>query len=91
MARVAKFHVIGLILNQQIGLRRRVWLMARQAIQWNQNVGPILGINQVRDRMPFHRMPQPILQRQNRHFGKVVFRQLHLTVEDSYHVLARNK
>jgi len=41
---VAEIHVIGLILDQQIGLRRRVRLMARQAIQWDQDVGPILRI-----------------------------------------------
>lgn len=84
---VAEIHVVGLILDQQIGLRRSVRLMARQAIQGDEDVGAILRIHQIRDRMPFHRMAQAILQRQNRYLGEVVFRQLHLAAEDGDHVL----
>ncbi len=62
--------------------------MAGEAVQRDQDVIAVLGIDQIRNRMAHHRMAQPVLQRQNWRSCHVVLRQLDLAVKDGDQVLA---
>src|ERR1022692_4751994 len=86
----AKCQIVGLVLDQQIGLRRCVWLVAGQAINFGLYFGDICRIHNVRNRMSSHRMPQSILQGQDDDLvlRVVIVRKLHGAVEDGDHVLS---
>ena len=65
VARIAEFHVVGLIVRQQVGLKRRVRLVASQAIHWSQNLARSRRIHQVGNRVTGHGMPQAKFQWQH--------------------------
>src|ERR1035441_2016950 len=85
----AKCLVIGLVVHQQIGLRRCMWLMTRQAVHLGPNLAGTGWIHHVGHRVPVDRMTESIFQRQDDDLipGVVVFGQLHGAVEDRDQVL----
>src|SRR5450755_4849558 len=85
----AKCQVVGLVLDQQIGLGRRVRLVASQAIHLGLYLGDIGRIHYVGNWMPAHGMSQPVFQGEDHDLVLfvVILRQLHRAVEDGDHVL----
>src|SRR5215469_7859044 len=64
VARGTECPIVRLVFYQQIGLCRRVWLMARQAVDLRPHLTDIFGINHIVNRMRVGRMPTPIFHRQ---------------------------
>ena len=89
MAGGAKCHIVRLILHQQVGLGRRMRLVAGQAVDLLINLAGVGRVHHVADGMPHNRVAASILQRQHDDFvlDEVVIRQLHRAVEDGHHVL----
>ncbi len=89
MAGLAECHVVRLILDQQIGLRRRMRLVASQAIHWSRYLARNRRIHQIRNRVAIHREPHAKLQRQRHHSvpGEVVFGKFYAAIKDGNQVL----
>jgi hypothetical protein len=84
----AECHVVRLVFHQQIGLSRRMWLVAGQAGHWCFHLGRIRWIQQVRDWVPRHRMSRTKFQRQHHYFvlSEIIIRKFHTPVEDGQQV-----
>ena len=57
------------------------------AIQFFLNLVGVRRVHLVHHRMAIDRMSQAVLDRDDGYFREIVLRQLHLSVEDGYHVL----
>src|ERR1022692_323285 len=89
VTRIAECHVAGLVLHQQSLLSGRVGLMTGQAGKRTLNLGGVLRVQKILDRVSLDRMAAAILQRQDRDpvLLIVVLGQLHFSVEDGQHML----
>ena len=89
MAGVAECHVVGLVLNQQPGLRRSVRLMTGHAIDMSLHFGDVSRVHDVLHRMAEKRMAKSVLNGQDYDFVSlvVILRQLNAAVEDGNNVL----
>src|ERR1700749_3506399 len=84
-----ELHVVGLVLHQQVGLRRRMRLVTRQAIELRDHLRRVARIDHIGYRVPLDRMAASVLQRQYHDLvlAEIVFWQLHSPVEDRDQVI----
>ena len=85
MAVVAEGHVVGLIFYQQVGLQRRMRLMARKATERRLDLGLIGGVHHVGHGVILDGMAEAEAQGQDGDLVlcEVVFRELHGSVKNS--------
>jgi hypothetical protein len=84
VAGVAERHIVRRVLNQQIGLRRRVRLMAGHAVDVRFDLGYVGWVHEILHGMPKDWMSQTVLYGKNDYFvlHVIVFGQLHASVEN---------
>ena len=92
MAVVAERHVVGLVLHQQIGLSRRVRLVARKTTERRQDLALVRRVHDVGNGVIFDRVSEAKTQGQDHDLVLlvVVVRQLDCAVEDGEKMLVRN-
>ena len=93
MAVVAESHVVCLVLHEQIGLGRRMGLMAGETTERSFNFALVGWIQYVGDGMTLHRVSKAKAQGQNRHLVLlvVVVGQLDLAIEDGEEMFSVNR